>query len=216
MTSSPTTIVIVDDHFMIRSGLTAILSAEPDFLVVGEARDGASAHEVVCRLRPDVVLMDGVLPDIHGVEVTRRILATWPEAKVIILSVNDTAEDVHLANEAGALGYIPKSSDESETLQAIRIVASGGRYLPRPLLQKLAKRRMYPTPSTREVAVLRLAADGRANKEIAAELGIGEASVKTYIARLFSKLGARDRTQAVTIAREAGFLRSNQETPPKD
>ena len=206
MSAALTRILIVDDHFMVRMGLVAVLSREPDFKVVGEASNGAEALKLFSRLHPDVTLMDGILPDTHGVEVIRRIVASWPDARVIMVSINDTAEDVHQAMEAGAWGYIPKSSEEDETIRAIRMVASGKEFLPESLAHKLSERNLITPLSDRELGVLRFVADGKSNKEIAEDLRIGEASVKTYIARIFTKLGAHDRTQAVAIARKRGIL----------
>lgn len=207
MSSPPTRILLVDDHFMVRHGLAAVLSQEPDFEVVGQAANGTEALEMFTRLHPDIVLMDGVLPDMHGVEVTRRIIATHPEARIIMLSVNDTEEDIHQAMVAGACGYMPKSSEEDETIDAIRKVAAGRDFLPPHLASKLAERNLHTSLSERETEVLRLTAEGKTNKEVAAALGLGDSSVKTYLARIFAKLGASDRTQAVTIARQRGILR---------
>lgn len=207
MTSSPTRILVVDDHFMVRHGLSAVLSQQPDFEVVAQASNGEEALAMFIRHEPDVVLMDGVLPDMHGVEVTRRIIARKAAARVIILSVNDTEEDIHQAMGAGARGYMPKSSEEDETIHAIREVAAGNDFLPPHLASKLAERKRHATLSDREIEVIRLVAEGKTNKEIATALGLGNSSVKTYLVRIFTKLGANDRTQAVTIARQRGILR---------
>jgi two-component system NarL family response regulator len=202
-----TRILLVDDHFMVRLGLSAVLSREPDLEVVGQAANGAEALELFERLRPDVVLMDGILPDIHGVDVIRQLLARHPQARVLMLSVNDTEEDIHQAIEAGARGYMPKSSEEDETIHAVREIAAGHDFLPPEIARKLAVRKRHSTLSEREIDVLRLTAEGRTNKEIAAALGLGGSSVKTYLARIFTKLGASDRTQAVSLARDRGILR---------
>jgi len=207
MNPPPTRILLVDDHFMVRHGLAAVLSQQPDFEVVGQAANGADALVLFASLHPDIVLMDGVLPDMHGVEVTRRIIATQPEARIIMLSVNDTEEDIHQAMGAGACGYMPKSSEEDEIIGAIREVAAGHGFLPPQLAHKLAERNLRSSLSERETEVLRLIADGKTNKEVAAALGLGDSSVKTYLARIFAKLGATDRTQAVTLARQRGILR---------
>lgn len=207
MNPPPTRILLVDDHFMVRHGLSAVLSQEPDFEVVGQAATGAQALELFANLRPDIVLMDGVLPDMHGIEVTRSIIATHPDARILMLSVNDTEEDIHQAMEAGACGYIPKSSEEDETINAIRQVAAGHDFLPPQLAMKLAERNLHTSLSERETEVLRLTAEGKTNKEVAAALGLGDSSVKTYLARIFTKLSASDRTHAVTLARQRGILR---------
>ena len=205
--AEPIKILVVDDHFMVRLGLVAVLSREPDFNVVGEARDGAQALEVFARVQPDVTLMDGVLPDMRGVEVIRQLVDSYPLARIIMLSINDTAEDVHQAMKAGAWGYLAKSSEEEEILLAIRTVAAGKHFLPAELSRRLFERNVICALSSREQLVLRHVATGKANKEIASDLGIGVASVKTYMTRIFVKLGVSDRTQAVSIARERGLLR---------
>lgn len=159
------------------------------------------------QLQPDIVIMDGILPDMHGIDVTRKIIADQPNARIIILSINDTEEDIHQAMKAGARGYIPKSSDETETIQAIRQVAAGRKFLPPHLAHKLIERNAYNSLSDREMEVIRLVANGKSNKEIATMLGVGDASIKTYLARIFLKLGCSDRTQAVTIACQRGIIR---------
>ena len=207
MKSKPLRIFVVDDHFMVALGLISALNRERDMKVVGDARDGRTALELFESLQPDVTLMDGMLPDIHGTEVTRRIVADHPGARVILVSINETAEDIQRAMDAGASGYLPKSSEKSEMVRAIRAVASGERFLPARLLEKLSAHHVSSPLSGREIEVLRLVAQGRANKEIAAELGLSEPTVKTYIVRLLAKLGAPDRTRAVTLAIERGYLR---------
>lgn len=207
MKVKPLRILIVDDHFMVALGLISALNRERDMNVVGDARDGLTALERFEALRPDVTLMDGMLPDMHGVDVTRRIIDAHPEARVILVSINETAEDIQRAIDAGASGYLPKSSEKAEMVRAIRAVASGERFIPLRLLEKLSAHHVSTPLSGREIDVLRLVAQGRANKEIAAELGLSEPTVKTYIVRLLAKLGAPDRTRAVTMALELGYLR---------
>lgn len=208
MNPSPIRILIVDDHFMVRVGIIGALSQESDMEVVGEARDGRTALEMFSTLMPDVTLMDGVLPDLHGIEVTRRIIENHPEARILLVSINDTGEDIHRAMEAGAAGYIPKSSEQSALLQAIRDVAAGLRFLPADLARKLAIRRLTTPLSERETEVLALVAMGKANKEIATTLGIAEGTIKSHLKHILFKLGAPDRTRAVTLAQEQGILRS--------
>lgn len=207
MNSRKIRIMIVDDHFMVRIGLNGALASEADVEVVGEAGNGEEAISSYASLLPDVVLMDGILPDIHGIDVTRRILETHPDARVIVVSINDTAEDVHRAIEAGAWGYIPKSCEKSAILNAIRAVADGSRFLPPELSKRLAERNLHPLLSTRETEVLRLIAKGMANKQIAAELCLGEATVKTHVRHILDKLNAPDRTRAAVLAMERGLLR---------
>jgi DNA-binding NarL/FixJ family response regulator len=207
MSPSPIRILVVDDHFMVRLGLIGAISAEPDIEIVGEASNGADALECFQRLRPDITLMDGILPDIHGVEVTRRILVIAPEARVIMVSINETAEDIHRAMDAGARGYMPKSSEKDAIVMAIRKVSAGGRFLSPEFAKRLAERDLMPLLSPRETDVLRLIAQGLANKQIAGELALGEATVKTHVRHILEKLGAPDRTRAATLAMERGLLR---------
>jgi DNA-binding NarL/FixJ family response regulator len=207
MKPKPISILVVDDHFMVRLGLIGAISTESDINVVGEASNGAEALALHSELKPDVTLMDGILPDIHGVEITRRILESSPKARVILVSINDTAEDIHRALQAGAWGYIPKSCEKNAIVRAIRAVAAGERYLAPELSRKLAERNLQPLLSTRETEVLHLIARGMANKQIASELAIGEPTVKSHVAHILDKLGAPDRTRAVTLAMERGLLR---------
>lgn len=207
MNPSAIRILVVDDHFMVRLGLIGAISTEPDIEIVGEASNGADALECFQRLRPDITLMDGILPDIHGVEVTRRILEIAPEARVIMVSINETAEDIHRAMDAGARGYMPKSSEKDAIVTAIRKVAAGGRFLSPEFAKRLAERDLMPLLSPRETDVLRLIAQGLANKQIAGELALGEATVKTHVRHILEKLGAPDRTRAATLAMERGLLR---------
>ena len=207
MNPSAIRILVVDDHFMVRLGLIGAISAEPDIEIVGEASNGADALECFERLRPDITLMDGILPDIHGVEVIRRILEIAPEARVIMVSINETAEDIHRAMDAGARGYMPKSSEKDAIVTAIRKVAAGGRFLSPEFAKRLAERDLMPLLSPRETDVLRLIAQGLANKQIAGELALGEATVKTHVRHILEKLGAPDRTRAATLAMERGLLR---------
>jgi DNA-binding NarL/FixJ family response regulator len=137
-------ILVVDDHFMVRLGLIGALSTESDIDIVGEASNGSEALALFAELRPDVTLMDGILPDMHGVEVTRQILESNPEARIILVSINDTAEDIHRALQAGAWGYIPKSCEKSAIVTAIRSVAAGERYLAPGLTRKLSERKHLP------------------------------------------------------------------------
>jgi DNA-binding NarL/FixJ family response regulator len=207
MITSKIRILVVDDHFMVRLGLVGALSKEPDFKVVGEAGTGREALVLFEKFRPTITLMDGMLPDIPGVEVARRIVAAHPDARVIMVSINDTAEDVNRAMEAGIKGYLSKSGERHALMEAVRVVACGGTYLPPELERKLAERNKYTPLSDREMDVLRLVAQGKANKEIAEILELGEGTVKTHLSHLLAKLGAPDRTRAVTLAIERGLLR---------
>ena len=200
-------ILVVDDHFMIRMGMVSVLKRERDMEVVGEARSGKEALQLFEKLHPDVTLMDGRLPDIHGVEVTRRIIANHPKARILMVSIDETAEDIHRALEAGAAGCLAKASEKKDMLFAIRSVAAGERFLSPDFAHRLADRNLYVQLSERELQVLRLVAQGKTNKAIADELGMGDATVKTHLSHALAKLGAQDRTRAVTLAIERGLLR---------
>jgi DNA-binding NarL/FixJ family response regulator len=143
--------------------------------------------------------MDGILPDVQGVEVTRRIIAAHPKARVIVISINETGEDIYRAMEAGASGYLPKSSGKKEMVRAIRAVAAGERYLSEEIKERLAAHGQAIPLSQREIEVLHLVARGLTNKEIAVELRVSETTVKTHLSRSLAKLDAPDRTRAVTL-----------------
>lgn len=207
MTRTPVRVLLVDDHFMIRMGLSSALGREPDIEVVGEACTGEEALAMFEQLKPDVTLMDGMLPDIHGVEVTARILANHPAARILVVSINNTAEDVHRAIEAGACGYLLKSSGKRQMIETIRAAAAGQTHLSPELKRKLEERNLYAALSSREIEVLRCIAHGKANKEIAGDLKLSELTVKAHISHILTKLGASDRTHAVTLALERGSLR---------
>lgn len=207
MTATSIRILVVDDHAMIRLGLIGALSSELGMEVIGQARNGREAIELYARLAPDITLMDGILPDMHGVDATREILAIDPTAKVILISINETAEDIRRAMEGGVRGYVPKSCEQDIIAQAIRSVACGKDFLTPQLARRLAERNAVLGLSNREVEVLRLVAKGKANKEIAAELALSSDTVKTHLTHLMRKLGAADRAHAVTLAIEQGFLR---------
>lgn len=199
-------ILVVDDHVMVRIGLVTLLSDEADFEVVGQARMAAEAETMFDQLRPDITLMDGALPDMHGSEVIRRILSRHPDSAIIAISIKETAEDVYLAMNSGAKGYVPKSYDQDVIIRAIREVAAGRTFLPRELELRLEERNSAAGLSHREIEVLELIARGKANKEIANHLALSENTVKTHIARILVKLDAPDRTRAVTIAIQRGLL----------
>jgi two-component system, NarL family, response regulator len=207
MTPPRIRLLIVDDHVMVRMGLVTLLSDEPDLEVVGQARNGSEAESMFEDLQPDVTLMDGILPDTHGTEVIRNILARHPAAAIIVMSINETAEDIRIAMDAGARGYVPKSHDQEVIVQAIRAVAAGDVFLPRELELRLAERNQLVSLSHREIEILNLIAQGKANKQISGELGLSGNTVKTHIARIFSKLDAPDRTRAVTIAIQRGLVK---------
>jgi DNA-binding NarL/FixJ family response regulator len=203
----PIRLLIVDDHVMIRLGMAALMADEPDIEIVGEASNGAEAIARFDRLMPDVTVMDGMLPDIHGVDVTRAILEKHPQARIIVVSINESAEDIHRAIEAGAAGYVSKAQKQDVIIRAIRTVASGERFLEPELARRLSARAATNSLSQREIDVLRLVASGLVNKQIGVELGLSENTVKTHISRIMAKLDTHDRTSLAMKAVTLGLLR---------
>ena len=199
-------ILLVDDHFVVRLGLADLLSTEPGFEVVGEASDGEEALEVFIKLRPDVVVMDFELPKLDGPEAVAAIRREDPAACILMLTVSEAEESVWRAVEAGASGYVLKSAPREDIVAAVRIVGTGGEFLPPAIAAILRARRSRPALSPRENDVLRCLVRGLANKEIADFLGLAEPTVKMHLVSLFEKLGARDRTQAAMLAVQRGLL----------
>ncbi|GAB3816895.1 response regulator transcription factor [Tessaracoccus terricola] len=202
-------IVIVDDHPVVRAGLRALLEATEGAHVLGEADGVDRAVEVVTRLRPQVVLMDLQLGDGDGVEATRRILALDPQMRILILTTYDTDADILRAIEAGASGYLLKDAEPARLVEAVQQAASGQSVLAPMVAERLVSRLQRPVVelTQRELEVLGLAADGLGNRAIARELFVSEATVKTHLVHVYSKLGVDNRTAAVARAREAGLIR---------
>ena len=203
-------VLLADDHLVVRAGLRAMLDPVPDLEVVGEAGDGAEALSLAGSLRPDVVLMDLRMPGTDGVTATARLRELHPRVSVLVLTTYDTDADILRAIEAGATGYLLKDATRDELLGAIRSAAAGRSILASGVASRLLGRMRGPAPATlsaREIEVLELVARGRTNKEIARRLHLSEATVKTHLLHVFSKLQVEDRTQAVTTALEAGVIR---------
>lgn len=211
-------ILIVDDQRLMREGLRTLLELEPDMETVGEAEDGISALDTYAEKQPDVVLMDIRMPRLDGVEATRRLLARWPAARVIILTTFDDDQSVFEGLRAGALGYLLKDVSGSELAEAIRRVAAGGALIEPSVARKVlaefsrlapaqpTSHERLPEPlSEREIEVLRLLAQGANNRQIAAQLFLAEGTVKNYISTILDKLGVEDRMQAALRARELGI-----------
>jgi DNA-binding NarL/FixJ family response regulator len=201
-------VLVADDHPIVRSGIVALLQTAEDVEVVGEASTGLEAVQLSLEATPDVVLMDLRMPGIDGDEATARILAAQPGVRVLILTTYESDDSILTAIEAGASGYLLKAAPQEEILAGVRAVARGDVALaPRiaALLVQRVKTRA-PSLSPRETEVLRLVAAGRSNPAIAAELFVGEATVKTHLLHVFEKLGVSDRTRAVTRAMELGLL----------
>jgi DNA-binding NarL/FixJ family response regulator len=206
-----TTILLVDDHPIVREGLAAILATQSDFAIVGEAASGPEAIERARALAPDVMLLDLELPGLDGVGVLRALQSEGSAIAVIVFTVFDTDERIVGAVHAGARGYILKGAPREEIFTAIRVVAAGGSLLEPLVATKLMHRLSggaaeLDAPTPREVEVLGLLALGMLNKEIADELGISERTVKFHVSALLSKLGAGNRTEAVRIAVQRGLV----------
>jgi DNA-binding NarL/FixJ family response regulator len=202
----PIRIMIVEDHSIVRQGLVALLRTVPDFVIVAEAGDGRKAIELYRQHQPDVTLMDLRLPQVNGVEAIGRIRIDYPNARIIVLTTFDGDEDIYRALQAGARGYLLKGMTSDELVEAIRSVYAGKSRIPAPVAERLAERMGAPVLTARETEVLHLIVGGNSNKEIAAALYISEATVKTHINSLLSKLGVTDRTQAATTALQRGIV----------
>lgn len=199
--------MLVEDHAVVRQGLTALLRSAPDIEIVGAATDGAEAVVMYTRLKPDVTLMDLQLPKLNGVKAITRIRETFPEARFIVLTTFDGDEDIYRALQAGAKAYLLKGTDIEEVLRTIRTVSTGRARIPNEIAEKLAERVKGQQLTSRELETLERIVAGRSNKEIATDLHISEPTVKSHVNSLLSKLGAEDRTQAAIIALQRGFVR---------
>jgi DNA-binding NarL/FixJ family response regulator len=203
-------ILLVDDHPVVRAGLSGLLSSQHDFEVVGEASNGMEALGLLDKLKPDVVLMDLRMPQMDGVSAIRQIRAKLSKVQVLVLTTFDTDSEIVRAVEAGATGYLLKDVPREELFRAVRLCARGEAVLSPPIAARLLGRMRGPAEenlSMRELEVLSLVARGLSNKEIARKLKISEATVKTHLLHAFGKLGVDDRTAAVTVALERGILR---------
>ena len=200
-------ILVAEDHLVARVGVTTIVNMQPDMQVVAEASNGQQAIEMFRKYLPDVTLLDLRMPVMEGVEVVRRIRERDPRARVIVLTTYDTDEEISLALKAGAKAYVLKDISADDLVACIRNVLDGKTYLAPAAAAKLAEgvTRVQLTP--RELATLKLLADGKANKEIATALDISERTVKTHLAHLFEKLGVTSRTEAVKVATRRGLVR---------
>lgn len=200
-------VLVVDDHALLRTGVANIINQEPDLRVVAEAANGVEAVEAFERHHPDVTLLDLRMPEMEGVEAVRQIRDRDPQAKVIILTTYDTDEDITRALKAGAKAYVLKDISAEALITCIHDVLAGKTYLAPAAAAKLAEgvTRVHLTP--RELTALRLMADGKSNKEIAGELGISDRTVKTHLGHLFEKLGVTSRTEAVKVASRRGLVR---------
>jgi len=201
------TVLLVDDHALLRTGVANIINQEADLRVVAEAGNGVEAIDAFERYHPDVTLLDLRMPVMEGVEAVRQIRLRDPRARVIVLTTYDTDDEISRALKAGAKAYVLKDIAADDLVGCIRDVLAGKTYLAPSAAAKLAEgvTRVQLTP--REMATLRLMADGKANKEIAGDLSISERTVKTHVGHLFEKLGVTSRTEAIKVATRRGLVR---------
>lgn len=202
----PIRVLCVDDHPLVRKGIASILANESDMELVGEAGNGREAVDLFKQSHPDVTLMDLRMPDMDGVQATRAIRNEFPEAKIIALTSYDGDQDIYRALEAGVRGYMLKEMVHTDVLRAIRTVHSGKRLMPHEVAERLSEYFPQVALTPREVEVLGFVARGLANKEIAEKLGTASGTIKMHIQNILEKLGAADRTHAVTIAIQRGIL----------
>jgi len=200
-------VVFVDDHEMVRIGVSSYLSTQPDIEVIGEADNGRAGVEMALNLRPDIILMDLVMKEMDGIEATKQIMEQWPEAKIIIVTSFLDDEKVYPALEAGATSYMLKTSKASEIAKAVRVTYSGQPMLEPEVTGKMMRKmrqknnvELHEELTEREMEVLKLIAEGKTNQEIADELFIALKTVKTHVSNILSKLQVQDRTQAVIYA----------------
>jgi two-component system, NarL family, response regulator DegU len=224
-----TKIVIIDDHQLFREGVKRILDFEENFEVVAEGDDGKDAVQLVEQYNPDVVIMDINMPDVNGVEATRKLIEAYPDTKVIILSIHDDESYVTHALKSGAVGYLLKEMDANTLIEAVKVVADGGSYLHPKVTHNLVKeyrrlanhgqavgeqegyqkvevRRPLHLLTRRECEVLQLLADGKSNRAIGEELYISEKTVKNHVSNILQKMNVNDRTQAVVVAIKNGWV----------
>jgi DNA-binding NarL/FixJ family response regulator len=217
-----TTVLLVDDQQLVRTGFKLILDLEDDMTVVGEASDGQECLRLVAETQPDVVLMDVRMPVLDGIEATRRLNEAGSASRVLMLTTFDLDEYVYDAMRAGASGFLLKDAPREQLVSAVRVVARGEALLAPSVTKRLIEQFVrMPSPSdgvpevmrelsSREREVLALLVRGLSNAEIASRMILGEATVKTHVARLLAKLGVRDRMQAVILAYESGFIRPGE------
>ena len=206
-TAPKATVLLVDDHALMRTGVANIINHERDLQVVAEASNGLEAIAAFEQFHPDVTLVDLRMPVMEGVEAVRQIRARDPRARVIVLTTYDTDDEISRALKAGAKAYVLKDISADQLIGCIRDVLAGKTYLAPSAAAKLAEGVTHVQLTPREMAALRLMADGKANKEIATDLAISERTVKTHLGHLFEKLGVTSRTEAIKVATRRGLVR---------
>ena len=203
----PISLMLVDDHFVVRSGLASSLELEGDLQIAAEADRGEEAVQLYSDLQPDVVIMDLQLPGINGIETTRLLCEHDDSARILMFSTFARDDEILAAIEAGASGYLQKSSNRDELISAIRTIHSGANYFTAELSERIAGLQSGPTITLREREILRLIAQGQANKEIAGHLGIAEDTVKRHASNIFQKFGVSDRAEATAEAIRRGIVK---------
>ena len=206
MMAAKTKILLADDHVIVRMGLAAAISFEPDLAIVGEASDGREAVRMAEELLPDVIVMDLMMPRLSGTEATSAIMKAHPGIGILILTSFITSADVGAAIRAGARGALPKTSSQGEIIAAIRRVAAGIRVISKAMERDMALNRLPPELTARQIEVLRLAAKGFTNQNIGSILAISPNSVKDHLKLIYQRLGASSRSEAIVTAMSAGLL----------
>ncbi len=204
---APIRLLVVDDHFAMRMGLTALIQQQPDMQVVAEAGNGRHAMDLFRQHRPDVTLMDLRLVEMNGLEAIIAIRREFPDARIIVLTTFEGDEDIFLALQAGANAYLLKDMMSEQLLDAIHSVHNGGTFIPQQIADRLAQREKRTSLAPRELEVLREVVNGKSNKEIASALSLSEETVKGYIKNILHKLAVQDRTQAAIAAVQRGIVR---------
>ena len=206
MKNDPIRILIVDDHFVVRSGLAAMIETQEDMTVAAEAANGEQAIELYKEHKPDIVLMDLRLPKLSGLEATVAIRRLDPQARIVVLTTYDGDEDIYRCLEAGAAAYLLKESLHSDLLDIVRRVHAGERYIPQGVANLLAERMARAKLTAREQQILELIAKGMTNRDISASLSITDSTINVHVSNIIAKLGVNDRTQAIIAAHKRGII----------
>ena len=202
----PIRVLIADDHPLLREGIGLVIGNESDMVLVGSASTGRESIDLYEALRPHVVLMDLRLPDMSGIDAMGAIRERWPNARVLILTTFEGDVEINRALKAGAFGYLLKSMPRKQIVEAVRAVHAGRRRIPPEIAATLAEHLGQGSLSQREIVILKQVAEGSRNKEIASQLSLSEETVKSHMKNILEKLGASDRTQAVSIALRRGIM----------